>query len=289
MPDYDLCRLSTRSFEQLIQSLAVRVIAPGAIVFGDGPDGAREATYEGKMQYPSGHHPWSGYLVIQAKFRQRTEGTTKDGRWALAQLEAELKKFSNRKRKLRRPEYYLFCTNVVLSAVARRGAKEKALQMLKAAKRRTGLKGFDIWDYDKLRALLDDCEDIRHAYAAFITPGDVLSHVMATVLRRPDLNEVMTVFLQKELLEDQYVNLRQAGHLTDREPPMVKVFVDLPASEKQEPEIPKEAVEAGKLPPAFASRLIDIGNLRLPEVGEAQGPRQLTVFEDLRRAVPIPG
>lgn len=34
MPDYDLSRLSSYSFEQLIQSLAVRLLGPG-IVFSE--------------------------------------------------------------------------------------------------------------------------------------------------------------------------------------------------------------------------------------------------------------
>jgi hypothetical protein len=51
--------------------------------------------------------PWSGYLVAQARFRQRPEGISSDGRQARAQLESELKKFTDAKLKLRKPEYYL--------------------------------------------------------------------------------------------------------------------------------------------------------------------------------------
>ena len=53
MSDYHLAGLNSRDFEQLIQALAIKSIAPGVTPFGDGPDGAREATYEGTMQYPS--------------------------------------------------------------------------------------------------------------------------------------------------------------------------------------------------------------------------------------------
>ena len=53
MPDYDLSRLSSRSFEQLIQSLAIKVLGPGIVVFGDGPDGGREAIFERKLDYPT--------------------------------------------------------------------------------------------------------------------------------------------------------------------------------------------------------------------------------------------
>ena len=74
MPDYNLSALSARSFEQLIQGIAAQILGPGLVVFGDGPDGGREATYEGKAQYPSALESWNGYSVVQAKFRQKTQG-----------------------------------------------------------------------------------------------------------------------------------------------------------------------------------------------------------------------
>ena len=36
MPDYDFTGLSTRSFEQLIQAIALQVVSPQTIIFGDG-------------------------------------------------------------------------------------------------------------------------------------------------------------------------------------------------------------------------------------------------------------
>ena len=84
--DYNLAGLSTRSFEQLIQAIAAKIIGPGLIVFGDGSDGGREATFEGTIPFPNEESAWDGYCVIQAKFKQRSEGTTKDGAWALNQL-----------------------------------------------------------------------------------------------------------------------------------------------------------------------------------------------------------
>ena len=46
--DYDLNRLGEREFEHLTQALALRVLGPGVEVFGDGPDGGREAAFEGR-------------------------------------------------------------------------------------------------------------------------------------------------------------------------------------------------------------------------------------------------
>jgi len=131
MPDYNLSGLSSGSFEQLIQAIAVKAIGPGTVIFGAGPDGAREATFEGKMDYPSVAQPWTGYLVVQAKFLQRPLGTAKDGSWVLRELEAELRKFADKKRNLRCPEYYIFCTNVVLSAVHTAGTHDRADELFK--------------------------------------------------------------------------------------------------------------------------------------------------------------
>ena len=48
MADYNLTGLSSRSFEQMIQALSCNIIGPGVVIFGDGPDGGREATFEGR-------------------------------------------------------------------------------------------------------------------------------------------------------------------------------------------------------------------------------------------------
>ena len=90
MPDYDLSRLSNRSFEHLVQALATRVLGPGIMVFGDGPDGGREATFERKVPYPSSEDGWEGYAVVQAKYRQRSGNVQQDGNWAVDQLKEEL-------------------------------------------------------------------------------------------------------------------------------------------------------------------------------------------------------
>jgi hypothetical protein len=155
------------------------VIAPGVIPFGDGPDGGRETTFRGRMTYPSVADPWEGYLVIQAKFRQRPAGDPhKDGAWLLDQLKQELDKFVDPKRKLLRPDYYLLVTNVVLTPIQDSGSKDRALALLAQRQTEIGYRGYSIWDYDHLRSLLDGQEAIRHQYLPFIGTGDILAEVM---------------------------------------------------------------------------------------------------------------
>ena len=229
MSDYDLSGLSTRSFEKLIQSIAGKVLGPGTVTYGDGPDGGREATFEGRMDYPSQADPWDGYCVIQAKFLQRPRNPSTDGRWALKELTGELKIFADPKKRRRRPDYYIFATNVVLTPVQRQGWKDKAAALFKKYQHKVPLRSWAIWDFDEIGKFLDNFADIRTGYAAWITPGDVLSEVMEQLTpRRTDFLATMTNFLAKELRSDQYANLEQAGHSTEERIPLARIFVDLP-------------------------------------------------------------
>ncbi|HEY0606758.1 MAG TPA: hypothetical protein VGD58_27820, partial [Herpetosiphonaceae bacterium] len=205
MGDYNLAGLNPRDFEHLIQALAMQVIAPGVMPFGDGPDGGREATYKGKMHYPSVTEPWEGYLVLQAKFRVRPKGDPiQDGEWALEQLKQDLLKFADPERKLPAPDYYIFVTNVVLTPVQNTGSKDKVVALLEQQKVVLGLKGYDVWDFDKLCRFLDAQPEIRARYAGFITAGDVLAKMMELLQgQAPDFAQVMAVFLQNELRADQ--------------------------------------------------------------------------------------
>lgn len=123
--DYDLLRLGPREFEHLTQALVLKVLGATVEVFGDGPDGGREATYMGRSSWPTGDQPdvWDGYHVVQAKFRQRPQGTPDDG-WLARNIKTELDHWSqqdsNRRKKGRLPEYLLITTNVVPPAPVRR-------------------------------------------------------------------------------------------------------------------------------------------------------------------------
>ena len=228
MVDYDLSKLNSRSFEHLVQSLAAKLIGPGIVVFGDGPDGGREATFDGEVPYSTDGNPWDGYGVFQAKFLTRSRGSKEDGDWAVAQLDRELAKYSGPKSKLRIPNYFVFATNVVLTPVKDAGAKDKVLARLEDFRNKHSLQAYDVWDYDQIRVLLDNNDDVRRGYAAFVTPGDVLSQIIDKLnLQTPNFGETLRNFLQKELLSDEFVRLGQAGYGPDDRIPLARVFVDL--------------------------------------------------------------
>ncbi len=168
------------------------------MVFGDGPDGGREATFERKVPYPSSVDGWDGYGVVQAKYRQRSGNIQQDGNWAVDQLKEEIGKYTDPESKLRRPDFFIFATNVVLTPVLDKGSKDRAVAVLEAFKDQSPLKDYAIWDYDQIRTFLDAYEDVRKAYTAFVTPGDLLAKVISELSPSPtDMYQTFVRFLCK--------------------------------------------------------------------------------------------
>ena len=233
MTDYRLEGLSPRSFEHLVQALAVGAISSTVTPFGDGPDGGREATFDGQTHYAAAQKPWSGYGVIQAKFLTRPRNSKEDGRWAITQLKQELKKYGDRNRGTDSLDYYIYATNVSLTPAESGGSKDRVISILKEFAKTNELKEFDIWDYDKLRILIDNNSEVRRCYSAWITPGDVL-YELAEYLKdkRRDYYKLVVKYLQRELLADQYAKLEQAGHTSDEAIPLAQVFFDLPVADR---------------------------------------------------------
>jgi hypothetical protein len=258
MSDYDLSRLSTGSFESLVQALAVKVLGAGTMIFGAGADGGREATYDGRVNYPSDAEPWNGYIVAQAKFRQRLTGKETDADWAIQQLRAELDKYAERKSGRRLPDYYIFATNVVLSPVQTVGGKDRLQAVFEEYKTSVPLRGRAIWDYDQIGTFLDAHESVRHAFTAFITSGDVLAAVMRRLhATRPDFEEVMTAYLARELNAAKFAGLDQTS---TKQILLSRVFVDLPLAPQRLADPPDE--EKQPLPGVVAT-LIDAARERL--------------------------
>jgi hypothetical protein len=269
--DYDLSRLSWRSFEQLIQGIGAEVLGERLILFGDGPDGGREAMIDGQLPFPESADGWSGETVIQAKFLQRPQGTTEDGAWALQKLREELALYTNPESERELPDNLIFATNATCSPYPN-GAKDQILALAADS----DLHGFELWDYDKLRTYLDRFSELRKAFAAYILPGDVLAAMIEFLdsikESAPDFDDAMARFLQKELLADQFVNLEQAGRSAEEQIPVSRVFVDLPVFGQRQSDPPEESAE--DLSPGLVTEVIAAASHRLD-------PRSL---HDSRRA-----
>ncbi len=82
--DFDLSRLGDKRFEHLTQSLAIKYLGAGTKIFGDGPDGGREAEFEGDFDIQTGAR-WVGYGVLQAKYKEHLDGIgVYQGSWTVS-------------------------------------------------------------------------------------------------------------------------------------------------------------------------------------------------------------
>jgi len=230
--DYDLSRLGTRPFEHLSQALFQHFIGTATTVFGDGPDGGREATWEGAVSERSRlPTSWTGFGVLQAKYKERAFGPPMaQANWLISQLKAELDKWADPTSKRGRvPRYFLAATNVILSPGVD-GGLDKVYEQIREHATRLGLAiEFEVWHYDSLRVLLDDAVEVRTTYAAWVTPGDVLARLLnAESEKDRDLMSALSAYLAKKLIEDSLLNLTQAGSVSDAGIRIEEVFIDLP-------------------------------------------------------------
>ncbi len=163
----------------MCQALAMGVLGPGIRVFGDGPDGGREASFDSQLRYPTPTDPWDGYGVLQVKYKTTIVGTGADTAWLRSRIKAELDAWANsdnrRVKDGRSPRYLIVATNVALSSVPGRGGKDRIDELIGSYADVLGLKGWRVWDATQLATYLDGNEDVRRAFAGLITPGDVLS------------------------------------------------------------------------------------------------------------------
>jgi len=126
---------SPDSFEQFIRVASLHIFGDGVEVFGNGPDGGREAVFRGEVNFPFENvSKWDGYGVIQAKFKERLENTKADQDWAANQLRLELKKWVDNENRSPKPDYFVFCINVELTS-GKGGALKRLKKFLKSSQR----------------------------------------------------------------------------------------------------------------------------------------------------------
>lgn len=77
--DFFLYQLTPTEFEKLVVSICKSWFGEGTTGFADGPDGGRDAKFNGKAQkYPSTSGPWDGQVVIQAKHTAKPDASCSD-------------------------------------------------------------------------------------------------------------------------------------------------------------------------------------------------------------------
>lgn len=272
--DFDLTRLGAREFEHLSQALAIRVLGHGVKVFGDGPDGGREATFNGLVEYPdpSPNGRWNGVGIIQAKYKERLGNTNTDNTWFANQVLKELKSWKNsdskRRKQGRLPDYILFTTNVWLSSVPGTGGIDKVYRLLEEHAGDLGLKGWDFWGGDQICRYLENATDVRRSFAGFITPGDVLSQVLEVFPKDlTDVTEALSSHTAKELIAAQWVRLNQAGSPDNEKLKLADIGIDLPAVDSSRQEVDQ-----------LVGHIISLGDSVMRPSNRTQGSRHVVII-----------
>ena len=256
---------SPEAFEQFVRALAMSVLGPGVSAFGNGPDGGREAVFRGEVPYPyPSATQWSGYGVIQAKCKEKPESTDTDQKWALKQLNCELETFVQSDKRDPKPEYYVFVTNVELSSAAG-GGRDQSDRLVRSYYGKLPLKGHAVWDANQLTAFLATYENLRKRFKEFLTPGDVLSAMLADIERRkPNVTRILSAFLERELRADEAARLDQAGNRTEEQLRLARLFFDLPAATGVQLDPPEEEPGPdGRLPHGVLWELLRDGSRKL--------------------------
>ncbi|MFJ9595946.1 NACHT domain-containing protein [Streptomyces virginiae] len=218
---FDLYRLGPREFENLAQTIAVSEIGPEVVVYGAGSDGGREATHL--------DHASNRYVVLQAKYKEKQETARAEATWLISELRKEFKDWRDSAKRGRKPDHFIVATNVTLSATPKSGGIDRLHSFMEVECRKLGIASWTIWHAENFNRFLEKHDGIRTAYAAWVLPGDILSTLYEQVSRREsDVAQAMKTYLAKELLNDRYANLDQAGSADDRKIPLADIFFDVP-------------------------------------------------------------
>jgi hypothetical protein len=248
VPDHDLTHLGSRAFEQLVVALACKELGPGVSVFGDGRDGGREATFEGQINWSAtaaaanDQQVWNGFVVVQSKFIVKPKPEPKaNAVWLQKVIAADIDRWivaARRGSRQRLPDYLLFVTNADLSPVAKTGGID-AVNEFVAHKLDAGstayqaglrVRGFRIWHADQIRSMLDAHQDVRWAFPALLTAGDVLAALGtdAVQLGEMSLQDPIREDLLRSLRDDRWIRLSQAGGPGDAKLLLDDIAIDVP-------------------------------------------------------------
>jgi hypothetical protein len=231
---FDLSRLGSDRFEHLVQALTIDALGHGVQVFGAGPDGGREATFDGPVQL-DGKPAWDGYGVIQAKYKSTLYGPELDQQWFFSELTKELDKWKNSNRREPKPQYFVLVTNVPLSAVARDGGLDRFQRLMLRYQKEglTRLEDWDVWAGERVCRMLERSDGIRRSYADLVLPGDVIARLHDMLAERDtSVTQALIGYLARTVAADRSVELGESGDSANTPLSLSDVAVDLPVEQE---------------------------------------------------------
>lgn len=226
---YELERLGPDNFEHLVQSLVRGIAGNSVIIFGDGPDGQREAVIENAQFTISNNVATQGRTIVQAKFKS-PDTKTNDWDWLRKNLKDELEGFKKKTSTYPHivPKTFLFFTNIVLTPILDCGTRDRAEKFVSEYK--DIIPNIFILGADDIRTMLDNNRDVARSYASFIMPGDVLVelHESLRSINNERFEDLIEYALQM-FREDSAVRLEQAGSVSSKSINIRNVYTDLEA------------------------------------------------------------
>lgn len=227
MPSYDLDALGSQKFEELSQTLAKKIIADGAVIYGAGPDGGREATFSGKSNnYPSKNECWDGKWIIQAKFHDNLLlGPKKARQMIISDLENELSKIFNKYG--HECNNYILITNVTLTPPFQKGTRDIIENQI-IPKYNDKIDNIAIWGADDICIFLDEYPEIRQSYSQFLISGDIVAKLMGLLdEKEEDIDQLIKLYCQGTFTHEKYANLDDSGDVSEERVELHDVFIDL--------------------------------------------------------------
>ena len=248
---YELERLGSDNFEHLIQSLITGIVGNSAIIFGDGPDGQREAVFKSTNLTITNDVMARGKSVVQAKFKS-PDTKSKDWDWLRKNLRDELEGFKKKTTTHPHiiPETFLFFTNIVLTPVLDDGIRDRAEKFV--AQYKDVIPNIFILGADDIRTMLDNNRDVARCYASFIMPGDVLVELHKNLQEiKNEKFEDLVEYARQMFREDSAVRLEQAGSVSSKTINIRNVYIDL--------EVKAQSVAEHEIK-QIAAYIIELGN-----------------------------
>jgi hypothetical protein len=283
--DYPLEELGPRAFEQLAVALSLKVLGSGVEAFGSGPDGGREATYIGPVNWSAtsgfGAGSWEGYVVIQAKQREHPSDPQGNATWLARQIEDEFDRWTSEESKRGKfPQYIIFVTNVRLSSTAGTGGIDSLNELIRKrvhgdgtgrarALKARGLRDWKIWHRDQINALLTVEDGIRRAFPAMLTAGDILARLRALpgFVDIEQLQPLLVAHARNTLKHERWVNFSEAGNDTRQSVENVIIDVNAGGSDGRQTTALAEIIRQGDtvlrnsmLPPGEPRHIVLTGN-----------------------------
>ncbi|MGW7294111.1 NACHT domain-containing protein [Streptomyces xiamenensis] len=219
---FDLYRLGAREFENLTQAISVAELGPDITVFGMGSDGGREATQDE-------NNDGGTYTVLQVKYKENSATAQAEATWLIKEVKKEFKEWRESDKRGKKPKKFILATNVTLTATPRSGGIDRVAKVMREECLSLGIDEWTVWHSENINRFLEKNPGIRTSYAAWILPGDILTAIYEDVTKRNSGSaRAIRSYVPKELLNDRYANLDQAGSADDRTVPLADVFFDVP-------------------------------------------------------------